>query len=382
MNRLLLPAFILLIALVPLLPNHPAYAGSYFPETNHSLNGAFLDYWIAHGGLAQFGYPITDEINENGRTIQYLERAVFEFWPENPDPYKVQLRLLGNILATGRENEQPFQSTGPVASSDTRWYFSETGHTLGFGFLTYWQGHGALDIYGYPISEEFLEVSPTDGKTYTVQYFQRNRFEYHPENKGTQYETLLGLLGSEYYRARTTTPPAQPGTILYQADWSGGLAGWPGAFGWSTLNGMLLNDGSYPESYAASGTKWIAAPYQPPVADYVVEADIQSLGGWCGGLDFGIVVRGGYIPGVVNCGNDVEIWTLGEGGPAGDRVQFSPGRDWHTYRIEAKGNNLRILVDGALVLQASDNRYLSPGSVGLWSGGDQLSVRTFKVIAL
>src|SRR5262249_29825445 len=31
----------------------------------------------------------------------------------------------------------------------------------------------------------------------TVQYFERNRFEYHPENKGTQYEVLLGLLGTQ-----------------------------------------------------------------------------------------------------------------------------------------------------------------------------------------
>jgi glucose/arabinose dehydrogenase len=47
------------------------------------------------------------------------------------------------------------------------------------------------------LSEEFEEKNPTDGKTYIVQYFERNRFEYHPENKGTPYEVLLGLLGTQ-----------------------------------------------------------------------------------------------------------------------------------------------------------------------------------------
>jgi hypothetical protein len=45
--------------------------------------------------------------------------------------------------------------------------------------------------YGYPISEEFYEVSPDDGGTYVVQYFERARFEWHPEHSGTPYEVLL-----------------------------------------------------------------------------------------------------------------------------------------------------------------------------------------------
>jgi hypothetical protein len=51
-------------------------------------------------------------------------------------------------------------------------------------------------VYGYPISEEITEVSPTDGQLYTVQYFERNRFEHHPEKAGTPYEVQLGLLGA------------------------------------------------------------------------------------------------------------------------------------------------------------------------------------------
>jgi hypothetical protein len=35
-----------------------------------------------------------------------------------------------------------------------------------------------------------------------VQYFERARFEYHPEAAGTPGEITLGLLGAEIYRQR------------------------------------------------------------------------------------------------------------------------------------------------------------------------------------
>jgi hypothetical protein len=63
-------------------------------------------------------------------------------------------------------------------------------------FLAYWQSKGGLAIFGYPISEPFQEGP------YIVQYFERNRFELHPENAGTPYEVLLGLLGTDRARAR------------------------------------------------------------------------------------------------------------------------------------------------------------------------------------
>ncbi len=62
-------------------------------------------------------------------------------------------------------------------------------------------------MFGYPLSEAFNEKSPTDGKTYLVQYFERNRLEYHPENQGTPFEVLLGLLGVQTYQARYGANP-------------------------------------------------------------------------------------------------------------------------------------------------------------------------------
>lgn len=40
-----------------------------------------------------------------------------------------------------------------------------------------------------------------EGRPYQVQYFERRRMEYHPENAGTPYIVLLGLLGREIERA-------------------------------------------------------------------------------------------------------------------------------------------------------------------------------------
>jgi hypothetical protein len=54
-------------------------------------------------------------------------------------------------------------------------------------------------VFGFPITEEIKEINPVDGKEYTVQYFERNRFEYHPEFAGTSDEVQLGLLGSRLY---------------------------------------------------------------------------------------------------------------------------------------------------------------------------------------
>lgn len=72
-----------------------------FKETGHSIGGAFRAYWEQHGGLAQQGYPITDEFrmaSTDGKeyTTQVFQRAVFELHPEFAGtPNEVLLRLLG-----------------------------------------------------------------------------------------------------------------------------------------------------------------------------------------------------------------------------------------------------------------------------------------------
>lgn len=174
----------------------------YFPQTRHNLSGEFLLYWKERGGLSIFGYPLSEPFTERGYTVQYFERNRFELHPENQPPYNVLLGRLGADQVAGRV----FPVVAPFESGPNHRYFPETGHSLGFAFLGYWNRNGGLAQFGYPISEEIREVSPTDGKEYTVQYFERARFEYHPEYKGTSAEVLLGLLGVTTLRQKGWMP--------------------------------------------------------------------------------------------------------------------------------------------------------------------------------
>ena len=191
-------------------PVDPATASTdanmrFFPETKHNIGPDFLAYWRDNGGLAQFGYPVTElfsDMNPDDKTVykvQYFERARFELHPEKAGtPYAIELGRLGAIVTATRLAEKPFARVGRIDDAADRRYFPDVGHTLSGTFKAYWDGHGGLPIFGFPVCEPFDEKSATDGHTYTVQYFERNRFEFHPETN----EVLLGLLGSEVLRRR------------------------------------------------------------------------------------------------------------------------------------------------------------------------------------
>lgn len=86
-------------------PSKPQPGRVFFPETSHNLFARFLEYWQENGGLARFGYPISEEYSqrlEDGQfyTVQYFERARFEYHPDNSRPYDVLLGQFGRrILA-------------------------------------------------------------------------------------------------------------------------------------------------------------------------------------------------------------------------------------------------------------------------------------------
>lgn len=77
-------------------------------------------------------------------------------------------------------------------------YFDETGHNVQGEFLKFYNSNpNALTVFGYPITEAF----PTKAGL-TVQYFQRARFELHPELPEGQRVTLTAL-GVETYAPQT-----------------------------------------------------------------------------------------------------------------------------------------------------------------------------------
>jgi hypothetical protein len=91
--------------------------------------------------------------------------------------------------------------------------FPETGHSIGGEFKRYYETHGlelgdpgitdreSLALFGYPVSQPFDETNPEDGQRYHVQYFERARFELHPENQ-EPYRVLLGRIGFTSLRRR------------------------------------------------------------------------------------------------------------------------------------------------------------------------------------
>ncbi len=89
--------------------------------------------------------------------------------------------------------------------------FPETSQCIGGPFLDYWDANGGLAVFGIPLDPERPEQG-SEG-TFGTQWFERERFEFHPENK-TPYAILLGRLGDEQLRRQgrdwQTFPKGQP----------------------------------------------------------------------------------------------------------------------------------------------------------------------------
>ena len=176
-------------------PNRtPAFL--YFEETGHNVGYAFRRFFEVHGGVDTFGYPRTEELTEGGRTVQYFQRARLEYHPEHAGTEReVQLAPLGALVTQSR---QLYPTGEPFESGPDRRFFPETGHGVHFAFLKFFEAHGGVAVFGYPISGERYEADHyQSGRIRTVQYFQRARLEYYPEHAGTPQAVQLGALGDE-----------------------------------------------------------------------------------------------------------------------------------------------------------------------------------------
>jgi hypothetical protein len=146
--------------------------------------------------------------------MNWQQGSSYSHLDERAYPAGTANSLMTPALASGETVYDP----GPIALgmlADMGWTigneacFPETGKCVKGRFLQYWTANGGLAQQGYPLTGEFDEVNPTNGKTYKTQYFERARFEYHPENN-RPYDVLLGLLGREQFLAKYggAAPPA------------------------------------------------------------------------------------------------------------------------------------------------------------------------------
>jgi hypothetical protein len=91
----------------------------YIPESRVNICYDFLEFYDAHGGAAQFGYPIANYEEIDGRIVQYFQRARFEYHPDLPAGEKVQLTDLGKQYFTVmRENPVRLLPVAPPAGGN------------------------------------------------------------------------------------------------------------------------------------------------------------------------------------------------------------------------------------------------------------------------
>jgi hypothetical protein len=161
----------------------------YFEQTGHVVQGRFLDLFTARGGLETFGYPRTDELQEGGRTVQYFQRAVLEYFPQREGSgAEVELTPLGLRAAQARGAlARPEAAPVPaVPNDDAVTYVPESGHRLSGGFREFYHRAGGFPVLGPPLTEELSEEGGT------LQYFERAVLEYVPGQ--AVRPTLLGDL--------------------------------------------------------------------------------------------------------------------------------------------------------------------------------------------
>jgi uncharacterized delta-60 repeat protein len=191
-----------------------------FPETGQCSAGRLMDYWQTNGALPVFGYPIAPaagviQTPTPTTPVRYLsqwfERNRLEIHPENTAPYDVLLGLLGNELLIDRGIDWRTRPRDAGAAAGCLW-FEETGRNVcdqaaGLGFKSYWSRHGldfgdpgvsyreSLALFGLPLTAPSIETN-ANGDTVLTQWFERARFEWHPD-KPDEFKVLLGLLGKE-----------------------------------------------------------------------------------------------------------------------------------------------------------------------------------------
>jgi len=159
----------------------------YFSETGHNVKGDFLKFYNSNlNSVFLYGYPITEEfVSKDGKTVQYFQRARFEYRADLPEGQRVKVTQLGRAT---------YVSTGPLNVENTfacRTY-PETGYPVCFAFLEFFDKYGGVTQFGYPISGfEYHENK-------IVQYFENVRMEWQPW-KAEGQRVVVSDLGRIYF---------------------------------------------------------------------------------------------------------------------------------------------------------------------------------------
>ncbi len=178
-----------------------------FASLEHGISGDFAQYFTTlgsgtvpralHESLAVVGYPIGPVVQEltgdcgSMTSVLYTERQRLEFHPENDWPYRVVGSQIGTAVYQKKYHTRDVQRRTDI----------EGDAIVNPRFKRFYYTYGGLTMFGYPISDELVEVDETTGQEKTVQYFERARFELVPgvpDDASPLEQVQLGLLGREY----------------------------------------------------------------------------------------------------------------------------------------------------------------------------------------
>lgn len=188
MRKTFTPIVLTILLLATWIPVHAQSTDTqYFSETGHNVSGDFLVFYDSNPNAAYlYGYPITEQFTgRDGKEVQYFQRARFEYRADLPEGQRVQLTQLGR---------ETYVSTGllDVGNSFACRNYSETGFSVCFAFLEFFDANGGVEQFGYPISGfEYHENK-------IVQYFERARLEWQPW-RAEGYRVVISDLGRAYF---------------------------------------------------------------------------------------------------------------------------------------------------------------------------------------
>jgi len=176
---------LILILVILLAPGGTAQAQStdvqYFPETGHSIKGAFLQFYNStKDPLLTVGYPITEQMTSvDGKTVQYFQRARFEIMINQT----IGLTPLGVLT---------YKTTSPITINNSSACKFYNTIPVCFDFLKFYEVNGGPGQFGNPISP--FESS----NKIIVQYFEGTRFEWRADRPEGE-RVVISDLGRIYF---------------------------------------------------------------------------------------------------------------------------------------------------------------------------------------
>jgi len=202
---------------IHLLPEYP----TYLVRTEQEVYDRHIHYFVLSSKEAWGGF--------NGVTEEFYDwvraNAVEQYAIDEPTFWHFAVYYMAYPDESTRKNEQrgpvvtpPPTPTAlqlaarpipPYADTDIKRYFTATGHGISGTFKRFWEARGGLPLFGYPLTESFME----NGRL--VQYFERVRLEQDPARIGTAQEIVIANLGSELVGTKRDGPaflPTDPAT--------------------------------------------------------------------------------------------------------------------------------------------------------------------------